>query len=125
LLGGIAVRRITAFLPVGTDADLDAAIGITSWLQQLKDVLPDLAVWGGTFSLLSPNVFDGFYYSAEREQWVEEAVALLIVDIPYEESTLQDFITLLVTEFANRYQGAGSTQEEIGLSMSNLEYTSY
>ncbi len=27
-------------------------------------------------------------------------MALLIIDIPYEETTLQDFIALLLTEFA-------------------------
>jgi hypothetical protein len=124
LLGAI-LRRVTGFLPIGTEEDLDAAVNILEWLRELRDELPELSVTGGTSSLLRPPVFDGFYYSEDRGRWVEEAVSMFVIDVPYAADMLNDFILLLETEFSNFYVAANSKQDEIGLSVSELIYTTY
>ena len=96
-----------------------------AWLRSLRASLPELSVSGGTSSIFRPPVFDGFYFSADRGRWIEEQVSVLFVDIPYEGDVLNDFVHLLEFEFSSCYLAQNSGQDEIGISVSELLYTSY
>ena len=50
---------------------------------------------------------------------------MFVIDVPYAADMLNDFILLLETEFSNFYVAANSKQDEIGLSVSELIYTTY
>jgi hypothetical protein len=91
----------------------------------LRQLLPELSVTGGTSSSFRPPVFGGFYYSNKYDKWIEEQVSVVIIDIPYTGEELTNFIILLETEFSNFYMAVNSAQEDIGVSVSELNYTSY
>ena len=50
---------------------------------------------------------------------------MLVIDVPYTADTLDNFVSLLETEFSNFYLEANSKQDEIGISVSELTYTTY
>jgi hypothetical protein len=109
------MRRITVFLPVGTDEEIQAAASVREWLQT--------EVAGFSTSLLDPPVFDGFWRNTSGK-WVLELTSLLVLDVPLGDE-LRAFIRLLNAEISYRYARFGSAQDAAGISVSDLVLTTY
>jgi hypothetical protein len=108
------MRRVTVFLPVGTDSEVRAAAAVREWLKT--------ELTGFTTSLFDPPAFEG-WWRGDRG-WILDLISLLIIDVPFTDQ-LDAFINLLSAEIALRYVEAGSTQEELGISVSDLLMTTY
>src|SRR5437870_3744552 len=109
-MGGREMRRVTIFLPVGTDEEVLAASAVREWL--LHEV-------GATMSLIEPPAFEGWWQSDERG-WVLDIISLLIIDVPFSVEEISQFVRFLSAEISYRYIIAGSTQDELGISVSDL-----
>jgi hypothetical protein len=108
------MRRVTMFLPVATDAEMRAAASVRDWLKE--------EVTGLTMSLLDPPAFEGWWRS--ERGWILDMISMLIIDIPSTDQNEQ-FVRLLSAEIALRYVAAGTTQDELGISVSDLLLTTY
>jgi hypothetical protein len=108
------MRRITVFLPVATDAEMLAASSVRDWLKT--------ELSGFTMSLLDPPAFEGWWRGDHG--WILDLISLLTIDIPLSFQT-DKFVSLLSAEIAIRYVTAGSTQQELGISVSDLVATTY
>ena len=108
------MRRVTIFLPVGTDEEVRAASAVREWLQE------EVAA---TMSLIEPPAFEGWWHSSERG-WILDIISMLIIDVPFADD-IAKFVSLLSAEIAYRYIVAGSGQDEMGISVSDLILTTY
>ena len=122
---GAVLQRITVFLPVRTEDEIDAAVGTREWLQELRHLLPQFAVSGFTYSLFIPHAFEGYYFSNDRNCWIDDHIAQLIVDVSFENDVLERFVELLQLQIANIYMKSNCAQDDIGISVNHLATTTY
>ena len=109
------MRRITVFLPVGTEEEIQAAASVREWLGA------ELA--GFTMSLFDPPVFEGYWRNASGKL-ILDLTTLLVIDVPFGDE-LQYFIRLLSAEISLRYAQFGSAQDATGIAVLDLLLTTY
>lgn len=110
-------------MPTEKPEEAQAVEAVTSWLRELRAVIPRFAVGGFTRSVLRPAVFGGDYWSDIRGIWISEFVSVLIVDVTFEGENFKKFIDLLSLEISNRYLAVNSKQDEPGISWTEVSAT--
>ena len=112
-----ARTRVVFNLPLNNAGEEHASYEIIAYLSQLKD--RDVGVTGFTYSEPVPAVFAGFRWSDEQATWMEDAIAIVMVDFARPSAgarwSINGEMAKLKKFVASAYRRNGSQQEEVWL----------
>jgi hypothetical protein len=105
--------RVTFFLPVNDTDEEQAFLAILRYLQEQRT--SQIPVTGFTTSTLPDTGFSGEWWDSTSNGWLEEVVALCIVDysLPFHDARLQQAIGELKRKIDQEYKDHNSEQEQI------------
>ena len=110
-----ARTRVVFNLPVNSMGETEAFYEIIGYVQGLKE--RRVGVTGFTFSEILPAVFNGFWWSEQQGHWMEDALAIMMVDFATPSGaakwSISGEMTKLKRFIAAAYRRNGSQQEEV------------
>jgi hypothetical protein len=115
--------RVMCHLPLSNAAEDKAFAEIINYLKDLRT--KNIGVTGYTFS--EPGTFKGFWWSDERDCWVDDCVVLLIVDYKVPRgnpgNSLLEHLDNLKKKIESAYSDFGSPQQEVWLVTHRIDRT--
>ena len=113
--------RISYFLPVTNTNDQTAYFRTLDHFRSPHPVAAGRpSVSGFTVSRTDPSVFSGSYWSDEQQTWLQDLMAILFVDLPA-SGQIRAMAAETKAAVARFYAEEGSSQEEIGCTLENIE----
>lgn len=115
--------RVIFNLPFECRQEEKAINRIINYLQEQR--IQRIGLEGFTYSLLKNAVFRGCWWSAERQQWINDKIVIFIIDYNFgiEDPLLIEHLRRLKEIISQAYRTYGRIQEEIWLvSHSILRY---
>jgi hypothetical protein len=105
--------RVTFFLPVNDIDEVQAFLAILRYLHEQRT--SQIPVTGFTTSSLPDTGFSGEWWDSTHNDWLEEIVALCIVDypLPFHDPQLRQALEELKRKIDQEYKDHNSEQEQI------------
>lgn len=107
--------RVVFNFPINSGGEEKAFYEVIGYVRRLKD--GGSGVTGFTYSDPMPAVFTGFWWSDDQRNWIEDAIAMMMIDLsppaPGARFSISGEMTKLKRFIAGAYRRNGSQQEEV------------
>ena len=113
--------RISYYLPLTNTNDQTAYLRTLDHLRSPHPIVDGNPLVGGfTVSSSDPPVFTGSYWSDDQQNWLQDSIAILFVDLPASEG-IRAIAEEMKAVVARLYDEEGSPQEEIYCTLENID----
>lgn len=106
--------RVVCHLPINDNLQVKAVYRVIDYLETLRLSSPHFGVGGFTHSNIFPPVFGGYWWSDDRQDWMQDRLVLLVVDfILNPGEPVPAAVQQLKSKINNIYKAIAKQEEEV------------